>query len=83
MLVSLGEGASTASFNAQSALLTTAATPASTSATPVTTSALINSNIVASSQSIQPQAMPVASTSSAKPVLNNYQNSGGGAYFNT
>ncbi|WP_378006943.1 type IV pilus secretin PilQ [Aeromonas jandaei] len=83
LLVSLGEGASTASFNAQSALLTPAATPASTSATPVTTSALINSNVVASSQSIQPQAIPVASTSSAKPVLNNYQNSGGGAYFNT
>ena len=83
LLVSLGEGASTASFSAQSALLTPAATPASTSATPVTTSALINSNVVASSQSIQPQAMPVASTSSAKPVLNNYQNSGGGAYFNT
>lgn len=83
LLVSLGEGASTASFNAQSALLTPAARPASTSATPVTTSALINSNVVASSQSIQPQAMPVASTSSAKPVLNNYQNSGGGAYFNT
>ncbi len=83
LLVSLGEGASTASFNAQSALLTSAATPASTSATPVTTSALINSNVVASSQSIQPPAMPVASTSSAKPVLNNYQNSGSGAYFNT
>ncbi|WP_421237833.1 type IV pilus secretin PilQ [Aeromonas jandaei] len=83
LLVSLGEGASMASFNAQSALLTPAATPVATSATPVTTSALINSNVVASSQSIQPQAMPVASTSSAKPVLNNYQNSGGGAYFNT
>ncbi|WP_378004626.1 type IV pilus secretin PilQ [Aeromonas jandaei] len=83
LLVSLGEGASTASFNAQSALLTTAATPASTSAAPVTTSALINSNVVASSQPVQPQAMPVASTSSAKPVLNNYQNSGSGAYFNT
>ncbi|PPA30757.1 pilus assembly protein PilQ [Aeromonas jandaei] len=83
LLVSLGEGASTASFSSQSALLTPAATPASTSATPVTTSALINSNVVASSQSIQPQAMPVASTASAKPVLNNYQNSGGGAYFNT
>ncbi|QWL66857.1 type IV pilus secretin PilQ [Aeromonas jandaei] len=83
LLVSLGEGASTASFNAQSALLTPAATPVATSAAPVTTSALINSNVVASSQSIQPQAMPVASTSSAKPVLNNYQNSGGGAYFNT
>ncbi|MBW3759306.1 type IV pilus secretin PilQ family protein [Aeromonas jandaei] len=83
LLVSLGEGASTASFNAQSALLTPAATPVATSAAPVTTSALINSNVVASSQSVQPQAMPVASTSSAKPVLNNYQNSGGGAYFNT
>ncbi|MCQ4055135.1 type IV pilus secretin PilQ [Aeromonas sp. SG16] len=83
LLVSLGEGASTASFNAQSALLTSAAPPASTSVTPVTTSALINSNVVASSQSVQPQAMPVASTSSAKPVLNNYQNSGSGAYFNT
>ncbi len=83
LLVSLGEGASTASFNAQSALLTPAAAPVSTSAAPVTTSALINSNVVASSQPIQPQAMPVASTSSAKPVLNNYQNSGGGAYFNT
>lgn len=83
LLVSLGEGASTASFNAQSALLTPAATPASTSATPVTTSALINSNVVASSQPVQPQAMSVASTSSAKPVLNNYQNSGSGAYFNT
>ena len=80
LLVSLGEGASTASFNAQSALLTPAATPVATS---VTTSALINSNVVASSQSIQPQAMPVASTPSAKPVLNNYQNSGGGAYFNS
>ncbi|WP_321148889.1 type IV pilus secretin PilQ [Aeromonas jandaei] len=83
LLVSLGEGASTASFSAQSALLTPAATPVSTSAAPVTTSALINSNVVGSSQPIQPQAMPVASTSSAKPVLNNYQNSGGGAYFNT
>ncbi|MGL4766036.1 MAG: type IV pilus secretin PilQ [Aeromonas sp.] len=83
LLVSLGEGASTASFNAQSALLTPAATPVATSAAPVTTSALINSNVVASSQPVQPQAMPVASTSSAKPVLNNYQNSGGGAYFNT
>ncbi len=83
LLVSLGEGASTTSFSAQNALLTPAATPASTSATPVTTSALINSNVVASSQSIQPQAMPVASTASAKPVLNNYQNSGSGAYFNT
>ena len=83
LLVSLGEGASTASFNAQSALLPPAATPASTSAAPVTTSALINTNVVASSQPVQPQAMPVASTSSAKPVLNNYQNSGGGAYFNT
>ncbi len=83
LLVSLGEGASTASFSSQSALLTPAAIPASTSATPVTTSALINSNVVASSHSIQPQAMPVASTASAKPVLNNYQNSGSGAYFNT
>ncbi|MFQ2195098.1 type IV pilus secretin PilQ [Aeromonas jandaei] len=83
LLVSLGEGASTASFSSQSALLTPAATPVATSAAPVTTSALINSNVVASSQPIQPQAMPVASTSSAKPVLNNYQNSGGGAYFNT
>ena len=83
LLVSLGEGASTASFSAQSALLTPAATPIATSGAPVTTSALINSNVVARSQSIQPQAMPVASTSSAKPVLNNYQNSGGGAYFNT
>ncbi len=83
LLVSLGEGASTASFSAESALLTPAAVPVSTSAAPVTTSALINSNVVASSQPIQPQAMPVASTSSAKPVLNNYQNSGGGAYFNT
>ncbi|MBL0665229.1 type IV pilus secretin PilQ family protein [Aeromonas jandaei] len=83
LLVSLGEGASTTSFSAQNALLTPAATLASTSATPVTTSALINSNVVASSQSIQPQAMPVASTASAKPVLNNYQNSGSGAYFNT
>lgn len=83
LLVSLGEGASTASFSAESALLTPAATPVATSAAPVTTSALINSNVVASSQPIQPQAMPVASTSSAKPVLNNYQNSGGGAYFNT
>ncbi|MGL4793809.1 MAG: type IV pilus secretin PilQ [Aeromonas jandaei] len=83
LLVSLGEGASTASFNAQSALLTPAATPVATSAAPVTTSALINSNVVASSQPVQPQAMPVASTSSAKPVLNNYQNSGSGAYFNT
>ncbi|QNF15569.1 type IV pilus secretin PilQ family protein [Aeromonas jandaei] len=83
LLVSLGEGASTASFNAESALLTPAATPASTSATPVTTSALINPSVVASSQSVQPQAMPVVSASSAKPVLNNYQNSGGGAYFNS
>ncbi len=83
LLVSLGEGASTASFSAQSALLTPTATPASTSATPVTTSALINPSVVASSQSVQPQAMPVVSASSAKPVLNNYQNSGGGAYFNT
>ncbi|MGN5114375.1 type IV pilus secretin PilQ family protein [Aeromonas jandaei] len=83
LLVSLGEGASTASFNAESALLTPAATPVATSAAPVTTSALINSNVVASSQPVQPQAMPVASTSLAKPVLNNYQNSGGGAYFNT
>ncbi len=83
LLVSLGEGASTASFNAQSALLTPAATPVSTSAAPVTTSALINSNVVGSSQPIQTQAMPVASTASAKPVLNNYQNSGSGAYFNT
>lgn len=83
LLVSLGEGASTASFSAQSALLTPAATPASTSATPVTTSALINPSVVASSQSVQPQAMPVVSASSAKPVLNNYQNSGGGAYFNS
>lgn len=83
LLVSLGEGASTASFSSQSALLTPAAIPASTSATPVTTSALINTNVVASSQPVQPQAMPVASTASAKPVLNNYQNSGSGAYFNT
>ncbi len=83
LLVSLGEGASTASFSAENALLTPAAVPVSTSAAPVTTSALINSNVVASSRPIQPQAMPVASTSSAKPVLNNYQNSGGGAYFNT
>ncbi len=83
LLVSLGEGASTASFSAQSALLTPTATPASTSATPVTTSALINPSVVASSQSVQPQAMPVVSASSAKPVLNNYQNSGGGAYFNS
>ncbi|BBQ54221.1 pilus biosynthesis protein PilQ [Aeromonas veronii] len=83
LLVSLGEGASTASFSAQSALLTPAATPASTSATPVTTSALINPSVVASSQSVQPQAMPVVSASSAKPVINNYQNSGGGAYFNS
>ncbi|MFM5522230.1 type IV pilus secretin PilQ [Aeromonas jandaei] len=83
LLVSLGEGVSTASFSAQSALLTPAATPASTSATPVTTSALINPSVVASSQSVQPQAMPVVSASSAKPVINNYQNSGGGAYFNS
>ncbi|HEH9440528.1 TPA: type IV pilus secretin PilQ family protein [Aeromonas sobria] len=81
LLVSLGEGASSSLINNESALIApSAVTPA---AMPVVApSALINSQVVAKS-------MPVASTSApvvlpaSKPVLNNYQNSGSGAYFNT
>ncbi len=88
LLVSLGEGASSGLINGESALIAPA-----TSATPVTApsamvatpspSALLNPQVVARSMPVAPVTTPVATQPASKPVLNNYQSSGGGAYFNS
>ncbi|MBL0477342.1 type IV pilus secretin PilQ [Aeromonas veronii] len=80
LLVSLGEGASSGLINGESALIAPA-----TSATPVPApSAMVATpQVVARSMPVAPVTTPVATQPASKPVLNNYQNSGGGAYFNS
>ncbi|WP_420938990.1 type IV pilus secretin PilQ [Aeromonas veronii] len=84
LLVSLGEGASSGLINGESALIApaTSATPvpapSAMAATP-SHSALLNPQVVARSMPVAPDNAQPAS----KPVLNNYQSSGGGAYFNS
>ncbi|HHQ4913059.1 type IV pilus secretin PilQ [Aeromonas veronii] len=86
LLVSLGEGASSGLINGESALIApaTSATPvpAPSAATP-SPSALLNPQVVARSMPVAPVTTPVATQPASKPVLNNYQSSGGGAYFNS
>ncbi|MGN5134880.1 type IV pilus secretin PilQ [Aeromonas veronii] len=88
LLVSLGEGASSGLINGESALIApaTSATPmpapSSMAATP-SPSALLNPQVVARSMPVAPVTTPVATQPASKPVLNNYQSSGGGAYFNS
>ncbi len=88
LLVSLGEGASAGLINGESALIapTTSATPvpapSAMAATPAP-SALLNPQVVARSMPVVPVTTPVAAQPASKPVLNNYQSSGGGAYFNS
>ncbi len=88
LLVSLGEGASSGLINGESALIApaTSATPvpapSSMAATP-SPSALLNPQVVARSMLVAPVTTPVATQPASKPVLNNYQSSGGGAYFNS
>lgn len=88
LLVSLGEGASTGLINGESALIApaTSATPVSAPSAMVATtspSALLNPQVVARSMPVAPVTAPVAAQPASKPVLNNYQSSGGGAYFNS
>ncbi|WP_421305917.1 type IV pilus secretin PilQ [Aeromonas veronii] len=88
LLVSLGEGASSGLINGESALIApaTSATPVPTPSAMVATpspSALLNPQVVARSMPVAPVTTPVATQPASKPVLNNYQSSGGGAYFNT
>ncbi|MGL6494341.1 type IV pilus secretin PilQ [Aeromonas veronii] len=88
LLVSLGEGASSGLINGESALIApvTSATPVPAPSAMVATpspSALLNPQIVARSMSVAPVTTPVATQPASKPVLNNYQSSGGGAYFNS
>lgn len=88
LLVSLGEGASAGLINGESALIapTTSATPvpapSAMAATPAP-SALLNPQVVARSMPVVPVTTPIAAQPASKPVLNNYQSSGGGAYFNS
>lgn len=88
LLVSLGEGASAGLINGESALIapTTSVTPvpapSAMAATPAP-SALLNPQVVARSMPVVPVTTPVAAQPASKPVLNNYQSSGGGAYFNS
>ncbi|WP_270806524.1 type IV pilus secretin PilQ [Aeromonas sp. QDB62] len=88
LLVSLGEGASSGLINGESALIApaTSATPVSALSAMVATtspSALLNPQVVARSMPVAPVTAPVAAQPASKPVLNNYQSSGGGAYFNS
>ncbi|MCE9847640.1 type IV pilus secretin PilQ [Aeromonas allosaccharophila] len=88
LLVSLGEGASSGLINGESALIApaTSATPVSAPSAMVATtspSALLNPQVVARSMPVVPVTAPVAAQPASKPVLNNYQSSGGGAYFNS
>lgn len=88
LLVSLGEGASAGLINGESALIapTTSVTPvpapSAMAATPAP-SALLNPQVVARSMPVVPVTTPIAAQPASKPVLNNYQSSGGGAYFNS
>ncbi|MBS4703946.1 type IV pilus secretin PilQ [Aeromonas veronii] len=84
LLVSLGEGASSGLINGESALIApaTSAAPSAMVATP-SPSALLNPQVVARSMPVAPVTTPVATQPASKPVLNNYQSSGGGAYFNS
>ncbi|MEV3834137.1 type IV pilus secretin PilQ [Aeromonas allosaccharophila] len=88
LLVSLGEGASSGLINGESALIApaTSATPVSAPSAMVATtspSALLNPQVVARSMPVASMTAPVAAQPASKPVLNNYQSSGGGAYFNS
>ncbi|WED77799.1 type IV pilus secretin PilQ [Aeromonas allosaccharophila] len=88
LLVSLGEGASSGLINGESALIApaTSATPVSAPSAMVATtspSALLNPQVVARSMPVAPVTAPVAAQPASKPVLNNSQSSGGGAYFNS
>ncbi|WP_042063888.1 type IV pilus secretin PilQ [Aeromonas allosaccharophila] len=88
LLVSLGEGASSGLINGESALIApaTSVTPVSAPSAMVATtsaSALLNPQVVARSMPVAPVTAPVAAQPASKPVLNNYQSSGGGAYFNS
>lgn len=88
LLVSLGEGASSGLINGESALIapaTSANSVSAPSAMVATTSpsALLNPQVVARSMPVAPVTAPVAAQPASKPVLNNYQSSGGGAYFNS
>ncbi|WP_429121822.1 type IV pilus secretin PilQ [Aeromonas allosaccharophila] len=88
LLVSLGEGASSGLINGESALIApaTSATPVSAPSAMVATtspSALLNPQVVARSMPVTPVTAPVAAQPASKPVLNNYQSSSGGAYFNS
>lgn len=88
LLVSLGEGASSGLINGESALIApaTSANPVSAPSAMVATtspSALLNPQVVARSMPVASMTAPVAAQPASKPVLNNYQSSGGGAYFNS
>lgn len=88
LLVSLGEGASSGLINVESALIApaTSATPVPAPSAMVATpspSALLNPQVVARSMPVAPVTTPVATQPASKPVLNNYQSNGSGAYFNT
>ncbi|MFM5716116.1 type IV pilus secretin PilQ [Aeromonas allosaccharophila] len=88
LLVSLGEGASSGLINGESALIapaTSATSVSAPSAMVATTSpsALLNPQVVARSMPVAPVTAPVTAQPASKPVLNNNQSSGGGAYFNS
>ncbi|MGH1409162.1 MAG: type IV pilus secretin PilQ [Aeromonas sp.] len=81
LLVSLGEGVSSGLINGESALIAPATL--ATSVPAPSSSALLNPQVVAQSMPVAPVTTPVTTQLASKPVLNNYQSSGGGAYFNS
>ncbi|MFM5598493.1 type IV pilus secretin PilQ [Aeromonas veronii] len=83
LLVSLGEGTSSALINGESALIAPAATASSAMVATPAPSALLNSQVVAKSMPVAPVTPPVATPAASKPLLGSYQNSGSGAYFNS
>lgn len=88
LLVSVGEGASSGLISGESALIapTASATPVPAPSAMVATpspSGLLNPQVVARSMPVAPATTPVATQPASKPVLNNNQSSGGGAYFNS
>lgn len=83
LLVSLGDGTSSALNNGDSALIAPAVTASSAMLATPAPSALLNSQIVAKSLPVTPVSSPVATPTASKPLLSNYQNGGSGAYFNS
>lgn len=83
LLVSLGEGVSSALLRPESGSPTeVAATSSPAVASVAASSALLNPAVVGKSPSVTAVAAPTAVAPASKPLLKNYQNSSNAAYFN-